>query len=144
MHSRGTPDNMDTLCNYEDVTDGVYFELQTRAQNALDCGIQHDKIIIDPGFGFAKNNEQNFEIVKKIEEFKSLGFPILAGLSRKRFVKSAAAGALKDEAKSPCNELLDDLTAQLSFYFALKKIDILRVHNVTKTKQALNLAAHLI
>lgn len=144
MHSRGTPDNMDTFCNYEDVTDGVYFELQARVQSALDCGIQHDKIIIDPGFGFAKNNEQNFEIVKKIEEFKSLGFPILAGLSRKRFVKSAAAGILKDEAKAPYNELLDDLTAQLSFYFALKKIDILRVHNVTKTKQALNLAAHLI
>ncbi len=144
MHSRGTPKNMDKLCTYKNVVDEVYLELLDRVQNAIDRGIQPHKIIIDPGFGFAKNNEQNFELLKRVEEFKSLGFPILTGLSRKRFVKSALDNVSDNVPKSPDNEALDDLTSHLSFYFALKKIDIIRVHNVAKTKQALDLAAHLI
>lgn len=140
MHSRGTPKDMDKLCNYKNLTDEVYFELKDRVQNALDSGIKPDKIIIDPGFGFAKNNEQNFEILKRIEEFKSLGFPILAGLSRKRFVKSV----LNTDSKATDNNTLDDLTANLSFYFAQKRIDFIRVHNILKTKQALDLARQLI
>ncbi len=144
MHSRGTPKDMDNLCQYKDAAEEVYFELLKRVQKAVESGVQLDKIIVDPGFGFAKNSEQNFELVKKIEEFKSLGFPILAGLSRKRFVKSIITDVSADGAKAHNNKTLDDLTAQLSFYFALKKIDIIRVHNVAKTKQALDLAAHLI
>ena len=144
MHSRGTPKDMDNLCQYKDTAEEVYFELVKRVQKAVESGVQPDKIIVDPGFGFAKNSEQNFELVKKIEEFKSLGFPILAGLSRKRFVKSIITDVSADGAKAHNNKTLDDLTAQLSFYFALKKIDIIRVHNVAKTKQALDLAAHLI
>ncbi len=144
MHSRGTPKDMDNLCQYKDAAEEVYFELLKRVQKAVESGVQLDKIIVDPGFGFAKNSEQNFELVKKIEEFKSLGFPILAGLSRKRFVKSIITDVSVDGTKTHNNETLDDLTAQLSFYFALKKIDIIRVHNVAKTKQALDLAAHLI
>ena len=144
MHSRGTPKDMDNLCQYKDAAEEVYFELVKRVQKAVESGVQPDKIIVDPGFGFAKNSEQNFELVKKIEEFKSLGFPILAGLSRKRFVKSIITDVSADGAKAHNNETLDDLTAQLSFYFTLKKIDIIRVHNVAKTKQALDLAAHLI
>ena len=144
MHSRGTPKDMDNLCQYKDTAEEVYFELVKRVQKAVESGVQPDKIIVDHGFGFAKNSEQNFELVKKIEEFKSLGFPILAGLSRKRFVKSIITDVSADGAKAHNNKTLDDLTAQLSFYFALKKIDIIRVHNVAKTKQALDLAAHLI
>lgn len=140
MHSRGNPQNMDNLCNYKNLLDEVYFELRERVQNAIDGGVEPDKIIIDPGFGFAKNNEQNFEILSRIEEFKSLGFPMLAGLSRKRFIKSVLA----DTAKQADINTLDDLTAQASFYFTLKGIDILRVHNVAKTKQAMDLAAHFI
>lgn len=143
MHSRGTPKDMDTLCNYKDTTEEVYFELQDRVQTALNSGIQQDKIIIDPGFGFAKNNKQNFEILKKIEEFKSLGFPILAGLSRKRFVKSILENIADSRLKRPDNDTLDDLTAQLSFYFAIKGVNIIRVHNVLKTRQALDLAGQL-
>lgn len=143
MHSRGTPKDMDKLCSYKNTTEEVYFELQDRVQAALDGGIHSDKIAIDPGFGFAKDNNQNFEILKKIDEFKSLGFPVLAGLSRKRFVKSILENTADGGLKRPDNNNLDDLTAQLSFYFAIKKIDIIRVHNVLKTKQALDLAEHL-
>ena len=144
MHSRGTPKDMDSFCNYKNVVDEVYFELLDRVQIALSAGIQPEKIIIDPGFGFAKNYEQNFEIMSKIEEFKSMGFRLLCGLSRKRFIKSllnpdnTGNEAEKDLAK------LDELTAQTGLYFTLKGTDILRVHNVLKTKQALDLAQKLI
>ena len=137
MHSRGTPKDMDTLCNYKNTAEEVYFELYDRVKKALDAGIAPEKIIIDPGFGFAKNNEQNFEILSRIEEFKSMGFRVLAGLSRKRFIKSL----LKDTADL---EALNSLTAQASFYFALKGINIVRVHNVEKSRQALDLAEKLI
>ncbi len=140
MHSRGNPKNMDELALYKNLVDEVYFELQDRVQSAIDSDINPDKIIIDPGFGFAKNNEQNFEILRHIEEFRSLGFPILAGLSRKRFIKSV----LNDGLKASDNNTLDDLTAHLSFYFALNGIKIIRVHNVLKTRQALDLARHFI
>lgn len=141
MHSRGTPKDMDALCDYKNVTDEVYFELRDRVQKALDIGISPEKIITDPGFGFAKNNEQNFEILKKVEEFKSMGFRLLCGLSRKRFIKSL----LGTENFPECDlEVLDELTAQTSLYFALKGVDIIRVHNVLKTKQALSLAEKLL
>ncbi len=142
MHSRGTPKDMDTLCNYKNATEEVYFELLERVQTALNEGISPEKIIIDPGFGFAKNNEQNFEIISKIEEFKSAGFKLLCGLSRKRFIKSLLKNSnIQDETNL---ETLDFLTAQTSFYFALKGVDIIRVHNVLKTRQALDLAEKLI
>ncbi len=140
MHSRGTPKDMDGLCDYKNVMDEVYFELQERAQKAIDSGINPEKIIIDPGFGFAKNIEQNFEILSRIEEFKSMGFRVLAGLSRKRFIKSI----LDKNAFPVCDEgtfeALDSLTASLSLYFGIKNIDIIRVHNAAKTKVMLNLA----
>ncbi len=149
MHSRGTPSNMDRLCKYDEVVDDVYFELSDRIENALNSGIEPNKIIIDPGFGFAKDNEQNFKLLKKIDEFKSLGFPILAGVSRKRFIKSVLEDEAKTSSYNNFTELdkldkIDNLTAQASFYFALKKIDIIRVHNVLKTREAIDLAAHLI
>ena len=55
MHSRGTPKDMDSLCNYKNVTEEVYFELLDRVQKASDIGIEPQNIIIDPGFGFAKD-----------------------------------------------------------------------------------------
>ena len=69
MHSRGTPKDMDSLCNYKNVTEEVYFELLDRVQKASDIGIEPQNIIIDPGFGFAKDNEQNFELLKKVKEY---------------------------------------------------------------------------
>lgn len=142
MHSRGTPKDMDALCNYKNTVDEVYFELIDRVETALNTGILPEKIIVDAGFGFAKNNEQNFELLKRIEEFKSSGYRLLCGLSRKRFIKSLlenSAGATNETL-----EALDELTAQTSLYFALKRVDIIRVHNTAKTKQALTLAEKLL
>lgn len=140
MHSRGTPKDMDSLCNYKNVTEEVYFELLDRVQKSSDIGIEAQNIIIDPGFGFAKDNEQNFELLKKVKEFKSMGYKVLCGLSRKRFIKSLFGTENRTEADL---EALDELTAQASLYFALNGVNIVRVHNVAKTKQALNLAEKL-
>ena len=139
-HSRGTPETMDGFSDYKNTVDEVYFELCNLAENAIDKGVHPNKIIIDPGFGFAKNIEQNFEILAKIEEFKGMGYPVLCGVSRKRFLKSLTDECLEDEERL---ETLDNITAQTSLYFAAKNIDFIRVHNVAKTKQALDLAAHL-
>ncbi len=147
MHSRGTPEDMDNLNHYINVMDEVYFELQARVQKALEAGVKPEKIIIDPGFGFAKNNEQNFEVLTRIEEFKSMGFRVLAGLSRKRFIKSILDEnkftSYNDDAANKTLDTLDNLTAGLSFYFGTKGIDIIRVHNVSKTKLMLDLAERI-
>jgi len=136
-HSRGTPENMDTLCDYKNTVDEIYFELYDRVQKAIERGIQEKNIIADPGFGFAKNIEQNFEILSKIEEFKSMGFRVFAGVSRKRFLKSLITKG--DEPDKP-----DEITAGVSLYLALRGINIIRVHNVTKTRLMLDLAEKII
>ena len=129
-HSRGIPQNMDEFCNYENLADEIFDELHKKSQFLINEGIEKERIIIDVGFGFAKNIEQNFELLKRIEEFNSLGFKNLAGVSRKRFIKS-----LVDEANL---ETLDELTMLASFYLIQKNVDIIRVHNVQKTKMALD------
>ncbi len=152
MHSRGTPKDMDNLACYKNTVDEIYFELQERVQYALNKGILPSQIIIDPGFGFAKNNEQNFEILSKIEEFKSMGYPLLAGLSRKRFIKSLDKTAIfntgqdKNATENKCTDFdtLDFLTSGASLFLAIKGVDIIRVHDVLKTRQMLDLTRMII
>ncbi|HIT55911.1 TPA: dihydropteroate synthase [Candidatus Galligastranaerophilus intestinigallinarum] len=129
-HSRGIPQNMDEFCNYKNAADEIYEELFKKSQFLIDEGIEKERIIIDVGFGFAKNIEQNFELLKRIKEFNSLGFKNLAGLSRKRFIKSLA--------NDKNLEIQDDLTMLASFYLIQENVDIIRVHNVQKTKTALD------
>lgn len=135
-HSRGIPSNMDNFCNYENVVETVYIELKEKAENLIKNGILKENIILDVGFGFAKNVEQNLKLVKHIEEFKSLGFKILAGISRKRVIQSFSNS--KDVKE------LDFLTSLATFYFAQKNVDIIRVHNVKEAKQTIEFANALI
>ena len=86
MHWRGQSKDMDTLAVYEDVVTDVIAELTKQVANALLAGIEPTKLVIDPGLGFAKNSEQNWELLRNIDKFKELGFPILVGGSRKRFL----------------------------------------------------------
>ena len=86
MHWRGQSKDMDTLAVYEDVVTDVIAELTKQVANALLAGIEPTKLVIDPGLGFAKNAEQNWELLRNIDKFKELGFPILVGGSRKRFL----------------------------------------------------------
>lgn len=84
MHMQGTPENMQINPHYDNLIKDIYDYLHDRAQKALKAGIKN--IIIDPGIGFGKTVEDNFEIIKRIDDFKSLGFPILIGVSRKGFI----------------------------------------------------------
>ena len=86
MHWRGQSKDMDALAVYDDVTTEVIAELTKQVASALLAGIEPTRLVIDPGLGFAKNAEQNWEILRNIDKFKELGFPILVGGSRKRFL----------------------------------------------------------
>ncbi|MCU4337729.1 dihydropteroate synthase [Acinetobacter dispersus] len=97
MHMRGEPTNMNHLDQYEDVTEDVIYELQQRLDQAIAAGIKLENIIIDPGFGFAKNAQQNFQLLNEFWKLNRMGYPILSGLSRKRFIGEALNGVPAQE-----------------------------------------------
>ena len=86
MHSRGTPATMRDLTTYSDVVSDVCAWLADRAASLVDSGLARDQIVLDPGFGFAKTPEQNLELLDRFEEVVALGYPVLAGTSRKSFI----------------------------------------------------------
>lgn len=86
MHSRGDPETMQTLTGYESVVTDVMNELRESVRIAMDAGIEPERIVVDPGLGFAKTSEQNIEILRNIRTFHELGFPVLAGPSQKSFI----------------------------------------------------------
>lgn len=93
MHMRGEPTTMNHLDQYEDVTQEVIAELQQRVDDALQAGIHPKNIMIDPGFGFAKNAQQNLKLLNEFYRLNNMGYPILSALSRKRFIGEALGGA---------------------------------------------------
>jgi len=97
MHMRGEPTTMNQLDQYTDVTLDVIAELQQRVNEALNAGVKKHNIIIDPGFGFAKNAQQNLRLLKEFWKLGEMGYPILSGLSRKRFIGEALKGATADQ-----------------------------------------------
>jgi dihydropteroate synthase len=128
-HMRGTPADMYALADYDDVTADVMRELGQRIEAATSAGIARDRIIIDPGIGFAKTAEQSAELLRRLPELRSLGRPILVGVSRKSFL-----GVITGE-PDPRRRLPASLAAGL---FALSRgAAILRVHNVVETIQAI-------
>ena len=97
MHMRGEPTNMNQLDQYQDVTEEVIYELQQRLDQAIAVGVRKENIIIDPGFGFAKNAQQNFQLLNEFWKLNRMGYPILSGLSRKRFIGEALDGVPAQE-----------------------------------------------
>lgn len=129
MHSRGDSFSMDELTSYENIVDEIFQELYEKTQYALDMGLGRENIIIDVGFGFAKTIEQNFALLKRIKEFKSLGFPILGGVSRKRFLQDVINTHEPKDA---------DIQSMLAASWLMQnEIEYVRVHNVDLTMQAL-------
>ena len=97
MHMRGEPTTMNNLDQYEDVTKDVIRELSQRVQDALDVGVKAENIMIDPGFGFAKNAQQNLKLLQEFYKLTEMGYPILSALSRKRFIGAVLEGAEPQE-----------------------------------------------
>jgi dihydropteroate synthase len=122
MHWRGHSKDMDSRATYADVVAEVIAELNTQINAALKSGIAKNNLIIDPGLGFSKDAAQNWEILNRLDEITDLGFPVLIGGSRKRFL----GGETPDEREAATIELTKSLLA--------KKIWGVRVHSVSPHK----------
>ena len=92
MHMRGEPTTMNHLDQYTDVTEDVIAELKQRVKAAINAGVLPENILIDPGFGFAKNAQQNLKLLQEFYKLNVMGYPILSALSRKRFIGEALGG----------------------------------------------------
>lgn len=130
-HSKGTPENMQDNPVYKDIKDEIFNYFYAKISELIEYGLNKSKLIIDPGIGFGKTKEQNFELLKNISELKSLGFPILVGHSRKNFLKKSIGA---DDI-----ETLDKATNVLSTHLINSGVNILRVHNVRDLKMQMNI-----
>lgn len=128
MHMQGTPETMQKNPRYDDVVAEVKVFLERRIDAAVEAGITIDRIIIDPGFGFGKTIEHNLLLLRSLAEFRELGARVLAGLSRKRMI-----GTILDK---PVDQRLYGSVA-LAVMAAMQGADILRVHDVAATADAL-------
>jgi len=135
-HWRGFSTEMDQLNQYKDVAREVSLELQVRIDAALAAGVTKSKIVIDPGLGFAKDMEQNWKLVARLDELEKLGYPILVGASRKRFIAGALDSELDDDANIS-NTRRDVATAVLTALLMQRKMWGVRVHNVVATADAI-------
>jgi len=127
MHMQGTPETMQQNPYYENVVTEVRDFLAARIEAAVDAGIAIENIIIDPGFGFGKTIAQNLQLLNSLAEFRSLGVPVLAGLSRKKMI-----GRILDK---PADQRLYG-SLSLAVMAAMLGADILRVHDVAETADA--------
>lgn len=135
MHMQGTPANMQENPQYDDVVNDIRKWLEIRVNNAVNNGIDKTKILIDPGIGFGKTLEHNLEILKRIKEFRGIAGGVVLGASRKSFIEHLT-GAKPEE------RLGGSLSAAV--VGALSGIDIVRVHDVKETKQAIDLVNALM
>jgi dihydropteroate synthase len=139
-HWRGFSDRMDTFNEYQDIARDVATELAARVEVAVTAGVKREKIVIDPGLGFAKDMQQNWKLVARLDELEKLGLPILVGASRKRFI----AGTLEpDEAGEVSNSRRDLATAVLTALLLQRKLWGIRVHNVLATTDAIDVVEAL-
>ena len=133
MHMQGTPLTMQENPFYGDVIDEIYDFLYSQSCKAIAAGVESSRIIIDPGIGFGKKLEHNIEILAKLKDFTNMGFPVMAGASRKSFIGSLLGGLPADE------RLYGSVSAAVCAF--LNGACILRVHDVKQTVEALKIAA---
>jgi dihydropteroate synthase len=136
MHMRGRPEEWRSLPPPGDVVLLVKRELRERAEAAALAGVRRERIALDPGFGFGKNFDQNYPLLARFQELQSLGFPLLAGTSRKSFLGRTLAKDGKDAAAA--DRLYGNLAAQTALI--LKGVHILRTHDVKAAVEAARVA----
>lgn len=134
MHMQGQPKTMQQAPSYTSVVEDVYAFLQERIQICLDAGIKRENIILDPGFGFGKTLEQNYQLLAQIKQFHQLSLPILIGVSRKSMIGNLLG---RDESQRLAGSLACATLA------ASQGAQILRVHDVQETADALAIVAQL-
>lgn len=139
-HWRGHSDVMDARNSYSDVAREVVGELAEQVSMAVSAGIDRDRIIVDPGIGFAKDVKQNWDLVARLDELEQLGLPILVGASRKRFL---AAALDEIDPASVSTPRRDVATAVLTALLLQRKLWGIRVHNVELTADAIKVVSAL-
>lgn len=129
MHMRGEPTTMNQLASYQHVTNEVLIELRKRIDCALQTGIKAENIIVDPGFGFAKNTAHNLQLLDELWQLNQLGYPILSALSRKRFI-----GAVTEQV-----EAVDRAVGSVAGHLlsVQQGASIVRAHDVRATVDAI-------
>jgi dihydropteroate synthase len=130
MHMRGEPATMQHVASYDDVVVDVVAFLRTRTASCVAAGIERERIVVDPGFGFGKTVEHNLQLLRRLPEIVALGYPVLAGLSRKSTI-----GALtgRDVGERMAGSIAAALAA------VVRGAAIVRVHDVRETIDALKI-----
>jgi dihydropteroate synthase len=144
MHTRGRPNewrSLPALASTE-VTPLVLGELRARSEAALAAGIHRDAIVLDPGFGFGKAFDENFPLLAHLDAMHALGFPLLAGLSRKVFLRRASQQ--EDQPLAEPMRALQDATTSANTAAILAGAHILRVHDVRPARTAADLADRIL
>jgi len=136
QHSKGTPENMQIKPTYKNELLEIYDFFEKKIKTLRSIGIKHSNIILDPGIGFGKNLKHNMNLISKISIFHSLGFPILVGNSRKRFIKEIAK-------KNDSNNRIGGTIAS-SIYLMMQGVQILRIHDVNELIQGVKVFKELL
>lgn len=136
MHMMGEPSNMQDDPRYSQVVNEVYGYLQGRITECELAGIKKDRLLVDPGFGFGKTMDHNYQLLAQLRRFEELGVPILAGLSR----KSMIAAAISDKEQRPVDDRLHGSVAG-AVIAAMNGAKVIRVHDVQETVDALKVLA---
>ncbi len=129
MHMRGEPGTMQQAPRYTDVVAEVRDFLLSRAQAALDAGIDRRRIVLDPGIGFGKSTAHNLALLRSIQTLVETGYPVLVGASRKRFIGEVSGGAENERLAGTC---------AVSIHCMLGGVQLLRVHDVAENRQSLD------
>jgi dihydropteroate synthase len=144
MHTRGLPHEWSTLPPVSDIVSLVREELRACVSGAIDQGVARSSLVIDPGFGFGKNFDENYSLLAHIAEFQSLGLPLLAAASRKGFIGSTVSDRLAEISHQPAVPVpptdRDTATLAASVAAALAGAHIVRVHSVRPAVEALAIA----
>lgn len=132
MHMKGTPKTMQDNPYYDDVVQDVINALKERVHAALNAGVAPEQILLDVGIGFGKRKQDNLDLLANLTEFVALGFPVLLGTSRKRFMGSIC------HVENP-SELVT-ATAVTTALGVMSGVSVFRVHDVKENRQALEVA----
>ena len=136
QHSQGTPENMQKNPTYKNELLDIYDFFEKKIKFLRSIGIKHNNIIIDPGIGFGKNLKHNMSLIRNISIFHSLGFPILVGNSKKKFIKELSR---KNDTKKRTGG-----TVASSLYLMMQGVQILRIHDVDEIFQGVKVFKELI
>lgn len=138
MHNRGNSKTMDALTEYDDVVNDVVAETQQIIDTFLAAGVNKDQLIVDPGLGFSKGGDQNWQLLNHLEAFQALGYPVLIGASRKRFLGSMLASPGEDPVEP---RQRDHATAAITVQVAEAGVWAVRVHSVIPNVDAVKTVA---